>query len=79
MIHRLFESIRNKDSKAVRDILEDQPLLVNEKDLRGSTPLLLATYFGFAEISEIILQYPQHIDVQDVTGNSALMGVCFRI
>ena len=75
MIQELFEAIKSDNLEAVKNILTAQPHLVNEKDLRGSTPLLLAAYYGFTEVSEIILQYPQHIDAQDTSGNTALMGI----
>lgn len=78
MTHQLFEAIRNEDSKSVKSVLETHPHLVNVKDARGSTPLLLSIYFGFKEVSEIILQYPQHIDAQDASGNTALMGVVLK-
>ena len=44
------------------------------KDGRGSSPLLLATYYGSEEVTTAILGHPQDIDAQDAVGNTALMG-----
>jgi hypothetical protein len=43
MMQQFFEAIKSEDSEAVKKILTAQPHLVNEKDLRGSTPKLIAT------------------------------------
>src|SRR5690606_14049453 len=78
MVEKLFNAIRQEETLKVEAILKEFPALVSKNDARGSTPLLLATYYGFYDISKIILKYPQNIDAQDASGNTALMGVCFK-
>jgi len=74
----LFNAIRNGETEKVTSLLKENPEWVSEKDARGSTPLLLATYYGFEEMTQVILQYSQNVDLQDASGNTALMGVCFK-
>ena len=52
----LFNAIREGNKVSVSEILDKQPSLVNEKDERGSTPLLLATYYGHKDVSAEILK-----------------------
>ena len=78
MSDSLFDAIRNNDENTVSDLLKSNPELVGSRDQRGSTPLLLSTYFGLKEITHIILKYPQDLNAQDASGNTALMGVCFK-
>ena len=58
----LFNAIRSQDKANIAIVLKEYPELIQAKDQRGSTPLLLATYYGF----------------KDASGNTALMGVCFK-
>lgn len=74
----LFNAIRAEDESTVATILKKQPGLVNETDQRGSTPLLLATYYGFAGIAKVILKHKPNVDAKDGSGNTPLMGVCFK-
>jgi uncharacterized protein len=74
----LFDAIRNQDLNAVQHLLQEHPEWVIQKDARGSTPLLLASYYGLEEITRCILSVPQPIDAQDASGNTALMGVSFK-
>jgi ankyrin repeat protein len=74
----LFQAIRNEDAIVVKKLLQEDPSLLNIKDNRGSTPLLLATYFGNEEITDFLLSLKPDIDEKDASGNTALMGVCFK-
>ncbi len=78
MNNELFDAIREGVIDTVSKILNAHPELVNIKDARGSTPLLLATYYGHQEIAEIILKCKPDINAKDGSGNTALMGVCFK-
>lgn len=78
MNDELFDAIRAQDLEKVTKIVTAHPELVTIKDARGSTPLLLATYYGHLDIATEILKHKPEIDAQDGSGNTALMGVCFK-
>lgn len=73
-----FDTIRKGELKATLSMLRANPNLVNVKDQRGSTPLILAAYYGNAEMVKAILDKGANIDDEDASGNTALMGVCFK-
>ena len=50
----LFNAIRSQDKANIAIVLKEYPELIQAKDQRGSTPLLLATYYGFKDITEIL-------------------------
>jgi ankyrin repeat protein len=74
----IFNFIRSEELEEVKALLNSNPEVVNSKDSRGSTPLLLASYYGFEDITKEILKYSPDIDIKDGSGNTALMGVCFK-
>ena len=74
----LFNAIRSEDLNKVEELLTKNSELVNQRDQRGSTPLLLATYYGNNEVARTILKFNPEIDAKDASGNTALMGVCFK-
>ena len=74
----LFNAIRAGELAQVQHLLSENPELVKETDARGSTPLLLATYYGHEGITAAIIEKDDNLDRQDASGNTALMGVCFK-
>lgn len=74
----LFDAIRSQNATRVKELLEKDPSLAAAKDQRGSTALLLATYYGFEDVAAEVLKFDQNIDAQDASGNTALMGVSFK-
>lgn len=74
----IFDAIRSGELNSVKNILSQNPDIINSLDQRGSTPLLLATYYGSEDITRTILQYNPEVNAQDASGNTALMGVCFK-
>ena len=73
-----FDAIRKGDLKKIKELLNKQPNLMQIVDERGSTPLLLATYYGHLEVAKFILENGAEVDAKDSSGNTALMGVCFK-
>ena len=73
-----FNVIRNGDLSKVEALIAMAPELINSKDNRGSTPLILATYYDHAHIANLLLENGAEIDTKDASGNTALMGVCFK-
>ncbi len=73
-----FDAIRAGDVSQLRVLLKSNPDWLNAKDERGSTPLLLTTYYGHLEAAKFLLDEGAPVDEQDSSGNTALMGVCFK-
>jgi hypothetical protein len=76
--NEIFDACRRGDSAAVEQILSEHPELVNARDMKGFTPLILAAYNEQPQIVELLLASGADIDAQDAAGNTALMGVCFK-
>jgi ankyrin repeat protein len=74
----LFNQIRNGNSKAMEILLKNNPKFLEIQDERGSTPLLLAAYYGHVDMVEFLLDKGAQVDALDGSGNTALMGVCFK-
>lgn len=74
----LINYIRSGQAGPLSDLLKKNPDLVNTRDERGFTPLVLATYLGQKEIAELLIDHGAEINAQDALGNTALMGVCFK-
>ncbi len=73
-----FTEIRNGDLVAVARMISEHAEWVNAKDQRGSTPLILAAYYGHGDMVDLLLDKGARIDEKDSSGNTALMGVCFK-
>ena len=73
-----FNAIRSGDLEGIQKTLASVPDLLNAIDERGSTPLLLATYYGHMEAAKYLLDLGAEVDAKDSSGNTALMGVCFK-
>ncbi|MDR6197201.1 ankyrin repeat domain-containing protein [Siphonobacter sp. SORGH_AS_0500] len=72
----IFESARKNNIEALKANLQDTP--VDERDTRGSTPLILAAYYQHPEAVTLLLESGADPELQDGMGNTALMGVCFK-
>lgn len=73
-----FNAIRSGNLEGIQKVLTSVPELLNAIDERGSTPLLLATYYGHMEVAKYLLDSGAEVDAKDSSGNTALMGVCFK-
>ena len=73
-----FNDIRSGNLEGIQEVLGNTSDFLNVKDERGSTPLLLAAYYGHLEVVQYLLAAGADIDAKDSTGNTALMGVCFK-
>lgn len=73
-----FNAIRKGHLEEIEQALEVNPQLVHIKDQRGSTPLILASYYDHGSIVASLLNHGARIDDTDGVGNTALMGVCFK-
>ena len=72
----IFEAARTNAVDALQNLLKTvNPNIV---DSRGSTPLIVASYFGNIEAAKLLLAANANPNILDSTGNTALMGVAYR-
>ena len=74
----LYGAVRSGDVDTVKKALQSKPEWLEHRDSRGSTPLLLSTYYGHKELSQVLISAGAEINVEDSAGNTPLMGVCFK-
>lgn len=77
-ITAFFDQVRQGDLAGVRDSLQAHPQWLSARDPRGSTPLIMASYYDRREVVEYLLEQGAPVDEKDGSGNTALMGVCFK-
>ena len=51
-----FNEIRDGNVKAVEQLLTEDSSLIKLRDQRGSSPLILATYYNHQEITNVLLK-----------------------
>ena len=73
----LAHMIRSGNLEQVKAFLSKNPEAISTP-LNGFPPLILATYLNQKEIAELLLQMGADINAKDTSGNTALMGVCFK-
>ena len=73
-----FDACRRGDEKDVKKFCELFPELIDEKDTKGYTALIIAAYNNQPAIVSILLKAGVNPDSQDLAGNSALMGASFK-
>ena len=74
----IFDACRRGDLAALQQMVAAHPELVNARDTKGFTPLILAAYNEQPQIVDFLLGNGADIEAQDAAGNTALMGVCFK-
>jgi hypothetical protein len=73
-----FNVIRQGELEILKASLKEDPALLETKDPRGFTPLILATYSGKQEIARYLIECGADVNARDAAGNTALMGICFK-
>jgi ankyrin repeat protein len=73
-----MDACRRGDAAEVEQLCGLFPHLVNARDARQFTPLILAVYNNQPSVVAVLLQNGATIDAQDAAGNTALMGACFK-
>ena len=73
-----FNIIRNGNFDDFTKAIESENDLINIKDERGTTPLILASYNNRIDMVEFLLEKGVDVNQKDLSGNSALMGACFK-
>ncbi|BAV04894.1 hypothetical protein SAMN05421788_113153 [Filimonas lacunae] len=72
----IFDAARSNEVTALRSFIDAGQ--INSIDARGSSPLIIAGYYGHLEAVNCLLQYGADTEIKDSMGNTALMGVCFK-
>ena len=74
---QLFQAIRDEDVKLVTTIVTASPVMLQVRDERGSTPLVLASYLGQLETTKALVE--AGADLNEIGGSgTALMGVVVK-
>ena len=74
----IFEASRKGNIQRIQELVRQYPDTMHAQDYKGFTPLILAAYNGQAEAVEFLLKNGADADAQDVSGNTALMGISFK-
>ena len=73
----LITAARSNDVNLAKTLL-DAKADVNQRDDKGYTPLILATYDGNFEVAQFLLQHGASTEIKDNSGRTALMGAAFK-
>ena len=68
---------RTNNVKLAEELI-DKKVDINQKDDRGYTPLILATYNQSPDVAKLLLQHGADTESADPTGRTALMGASFQ-
>ncbi|HEU4768617.1 MAG TPA: ankyrin repeat domain-containing protein [Pyrinomonadaceae bacterium] len=63
MSQEFFEAATGGDVSRVKEMLREDPLLVNATDENGVSVLMKATYYGKRDVVDILLEYGFELDV----------------
>ncbi|TDH18367.1 ankyrin repeat domain-containing protein [Segetibacter sp. 3557_3] len=74
----VFDACRKGDLGMVQELYAADPTIIQQEDMKGFTPLIIAVYNNQPEVVDFLLEKGAQPDEQDRSGNSALMGVCFK-
>jgi hypothetical protein len=74
----IFEVSRNGDLEKLKELYASDNAIINTADSKGFTPLILAAYNEQDEIVTYLLENGSDVNAKDLSGNTALMGVCFK-
>jgi len=69
----LENAIKEKNSNLIKTILKSNPFLLDEKNNRGWTPLVISVFNGLNEITDLLLELGANPHVTNSKGTSPLM------
>jgi len=72
------QAIRLGDLLTAKELLKKDSELASKKDEKGFPPIILAAYNDQSDVLSLLLEHGADIDARDNSGNTALMGVCFK-
>ena len=62
----------------VKTLVAQNPTVIHQKDPKGFTPLIFATYMDSKAIAEVLIHAGADLNQRGSSGYTALMGVCFK-
>src|SRR5260370_42194833 len=68
----LYRAARTNDVKLAQTLI-DQKVDINQKDERGYTALILATYNQSPDVAELLLKHGADMESGDATGRTAVV------
>jgi uncharacterized protein len=71
----LLEAIRAGNKTAVDSLLQQEPALLGFKAPNGSSVILLATYYGHPELTEVFVKHGAKLDVFEASATGNLAAV----
>ena len=74
---KIHEAVKRNVKYKVIKILSKNRAGLNERDLYGETPLLIASCNGYVEIVNILLEYGAHPDIADPLERTPLYAACY--
>jgi uncharacterized protein len=74
----LIHASRTGDLPLLQEII-DQKTDLEVRDDKGYTPLIIASYNHQLAAAQLLLQSGADVNGADTSGNTALMGVCFKV
>lgn len=74
----IFDGCRQGNLEKVKELYELNNEIINARDLKGFTPIILASYNNQPEVVDFLLEKGVEINSPDGSDNSALMGVAFK-
>ena len=77
-ITQFFDDCRTGNLTGLKQLIEDDPSLVQARDTKGFTPLIIAVYNHQPEIAQYLIEKGADVNAQDTAGNTALMGAAFK-
>lgn len=76
--YQFIDACRRGQLQEVEALYQQNTSLLNCTDARGFTPLIIAVYNDQPEVADFLLLQGAEADQQDLSGNTALMGACFK-
>ncbi len=74
----IYHACRTGDLTLLHQLVQQDPSLVNALSESGYPPLILVTYSDQLEAARYLVEHGADIDLQDRSGNTALMGAVFK-
>ena len=74
----LLDECRKGNIDGVKKLVASDSSLINTKDEKGFTPLILAVYNNHVSLSQYLISKGANVNAQDNSGNTALMGAIFK-
>jgi len=73
-----WDAVRNGNLETIKSYVAQRPQVIDQKNERGFTPLILAAYYNQLEVFNYFIAQGADIHAPDAIGNTALMGASFK-